>query len=186
MADNNEKMDIVDFYINLGEEVFGAEARKQEWKDWQEKQKKEEDPIECYCYDIRGEMADYEITYEENKQNEATKVRTLIALEKRKIEDERQPPKPAGMTNLQWQKEMRNKKRLLAEKKQQGRSDRNLKQNITPLQLFSKRLDKISCRCEAEEMRAGRFCDTCRLIVKINEYTLDLFKRASQGRTSYI
>jgi hypothetical protein len=35
------------------------------------------------------------------------------------------------MTKLQWQKEMRNKKRLLAEKKQQGRSDRNLKQNIT-------------------------------------------------------
>ena len=90
------------------------------------------------------------------------------------------------MTKLQWQKEMRNKKRLMEEKRQQGRSDWNLEQNITPIRLFSKRLDKISCRCKAEEMRAGRFCDTCKLIVKINEYTLDLFKQASQGRTSYI
>jgi hypothetical protein len=64
MTDNNKKMDIVEFYINKAEELLGAEAKKREWKDWQEKLRKEEDPIERYCYDIRGERADYEITYE--------------------------------------------------------------------------------------------------------------------------
>jgi hypothetical protein len=163
-----------------------AEAKKREWKDWQEKLRKEKDPIERYCYDIHGERADYEITYEEMKEDMATIVRAMIAIDEQNRDAERQPTKPDGMTKLQRQREMRNKKRLLAEKRKQLQSDWNLKQNITPFRLFSKRLDKIRCRCKAEEMRAGRFCDTCKLILKINEYTLDLFKRASQGRTSYV
>jgi hypothetical protein len=36
----------------------------------------------------------------------------------------------------------------------------------------------------AEEMRRGIFCDTCKLIVKVNDYMMDLFKMASQGRTT--
>jgi hypothetical protein len=155
-------------------------------KGWQNKQRKEEDPLERYCYDIRGERAAYEITYEEMKENMAANVMHMIAIEEQERDVERQPTKPDGMTKLQWQKESRNKKRLSAEKRKQGQSDWNLKRNLAPLQLFSKRIDKISCRCEAEEMRAGRFCDTCKLIVRINEYTLDLFKRASEGTTSYI
>jgi hypothetical protein len=120
------------------------------------------------------------------KENMVANMKPMIALEEQERDAERQPTKPDGMTKLQWQKEIRNKKRLIIEQRKQGQSDWNLKQNLTPFQLFSNRLDKISCRCEAEEMRAGRFCDTCKLIVKINEYTLDLFKRASQGRTSYV
>jgi hypothetical protein len=120
------------------------------------------------------------------KENIAANVRHMIAIEEQERDAKRQPNKPDGVTKMQWQKESRNIKRLIIEQRKQGQADWNLKRNLTPLQLFSKRLDKISYRCEAEEMRAGRFCDTCKLIVKINEYTLDLFKRASQGRTSYI
>jgi hypothetical protein len=55
--------------------------KKREWKDWQEKQRKEEDPIERYCYDIRGERAIYEITYEEMRENMATNVKHMISIE---------------------------------------------------------------------------------------------------------
>ena len=98
---------------------------------------------------IRGERAAYEITYEEMKENMASNVMHMIAIEEQERDAERQPTKPDGMTKLQWQKESRNKKRLIIEQRKEGQSDWNLKRNLTPFQLFSKRLDKISCRCEA-------------------------------------
>lgn len=61
-----------------------------------------------------------------------------------------------------------------------------LETDKNPLNLFLERLAKVGCRCEAEQMRSGEFCDTCKLVAKINEFTLDLFKRAAQGRTSFI
>jgi hypothetical protein len=183
MTDNNKKKDAFGFNLNTAEESGKALKQKNENGMIGKKNKGKK---YRYCYDIRGELADYEITYEEMRENIAASVKAMIAIEDQKRDAERQPTKPDGMTNLKWQKESRNKKRLIIEKRKQGQSDWNIKRNLTPLQLFSKRLDKISCRCEADEMRAGRFCDTCKLIVKINEYTLDLFKRASEGTTSYI
>src|SRR6266705_428585 len=113
-------------------------------KSWQNKQRKEKDPIERYCYDIRGERAAYEISYEEMKENMVANVRHMIAIEDQEREAERRPTKPDGMTKLQLQKESRNKKRLVIEQRKQGQSDSNLKRNLTPLQFFSKTLDKIS------------------------------------------
>src|SRR2546427_5741310 len=105
-------------------------------KGWQNKQRKEEDPIERYCYDIRGERATYEITYEEMKENMAANVMHMSAIEEQERDAERQPTKPDGMTKLQWLKERRNKERLLAEKRKQGQSDWNLKRNFTPYNCF--------------------------------------------------
>jgi hypothetical protein len=44
--------------------------------------------------------------------------------------------------------------------------------------MFIDRLHKVSmgCECTAEGIRQGVFCKTCRLIVKVNECTLQLFK----------
>jgi hypothetical protein len=78
-------------------------------EEFQEKQKKEKDPIERYCYEIRCERAAYEITYEEMRENMVANVKHMIALEEQEREAERQPTKPDGMSKLQWQKESRNK-----------------------------------------------------------------------------
>jgi len=32
-----------------------------------------------------------------------------------------------------------------------------------------RRIDKIACESEAEEMRAGQFCNTCNLLEKVND-----------------
>ena len=90
-----------------------------------------------------------------------------------------------GMTKEE-QKEERRKRRLVREERKQLESDRNLEYCGTPLRLLSERIDKIGCECEAEQMRQGRFCDTCKLLVKVNDYILDLFKRESEGRGSII
>jgi hypothetical protein len=58
-------------------------------KGWQSKQRKKEDPIERYCYDIRGERAAYEITYEEMKENMAANVKAIIAIDDQEREAER-------------------------------------------------------------------------------------------------
>ena len=92
--------------------------------------------------------------------------------------------KPEGMTNKQWSKEKRKTKRLKREERNQEEADRMLELQ-SPHRLFRQRVDKIGCRCEAEEMRRGIFCDTCKLMRRANEYMLDLFKNTSQGRTSF-
>jgi len=56
--------------------------------------------------------------------------------------------------------------------KKQHEKDRELEQQATPFVLLSKRLEEIGCECEGERIRvAGEYCDTCRLLVKVNEYT---------------
>ena len=39
---------------------------------------------------------------------------------------------------------------------------------------------EIGCRCQVEDMRQGVFCDTCRLLVRVHKYMLDLFKEAAK------
>ena len=92
--------------------------------------------------------------------------------------------KPDGMTNKQWIEEKRKRKRLRKEERFQEEADRILERQ-SPIYMFRQRVDEIGCRCEAEEMRRGIFCETCKLIRRVNEYMLDLFKNASQGRTAF-
>jgi hypothetical protein len=93
--------------------------------------------------------------------------------------------KPEGMTNKEWVEEKRKRMRLEKEERMQQESDRKLKWNASPFRAFSKTVDRIGCRCKAEEIRKGVYCDTCKLIVRVHEYTLDLFKNTSQGRTTF-
>jgi hypothetical protein len=74
------------------------------------------------------------------------------------------------MTGIEKEEE-RKKRRLVGE-------ERN--------HLIEKRIRKLRCECEAEKMRQGIFCPTCRLLVKVNDYLLDLFKDAAEGRSSVI
>lgn len=150
-----------------------------------------EDPIERYCYDIREEVADYEISFKEHLRQEEErehriKIRLVEEAKDIRLARDFLTNKPSGMTKTQWTKEKRKRKRLDKEEMNRQQLDSNLKQYGSPLSLFSKRLKKIGCRCEAEAMRRGIFCDTCRLLVNVNRYMLDLFKNTSQGRTSVI
>jgi hypothetical protein len=156
---------------------------RQEWKEWQKQVKQEEDPIEGYCNTIRGITPDYEISYEDKKQREEENWN----YRKEMFEKEKESWNKSmeEMTKAE-QKEEKRKRRLAREERKQLESDRNLKYHGTPSRLLSERIDKVGCECEAEQMRHGIFCDTCKLLVKVNDYILDLFKRESEGRGSII
>jgi hypothetical protein len=68
--------------------------------------------------------------------------------------------------------------------KKQREKDRQL-ENTSPITVFERRIGEIGCECEGERIRvAGEYCDTCRLIVKVDEYMMNLFRNAAQGRIS--
>jgi hypothetical protein len=87
-------------------------------------------------------------------------------------------------------------KRIIHEKKmareERDRQESNFKFvcNNSPKRRFeSEVLDKIQCQCyfNSEEMRrTGNICKACVLILKVREYTLNLFKDAAQGRSTIL
>jgi hypothetical protein len=89
-----------------------------------------------------------------------------------------QRKKPEGMTNKQWQDLKREKKLELKEEKQRRQSDKELESN-SPFHMLSKRIEKIDCNCKAEDMRQGRYCNTCQLLGRVNEYLEDRFRIAA-------
>lgn len=161
---------------------------RQEWKENQEEVRKEEDPIEQYSNKILGIIPDYEISYEEQKkiEQENWEYRSKLGHEMLEREAEVTRDKPEGMTKKEWDKERRKKKRLLREEEKEGKANFELRYRGTPNHLIEKRIKKIPCDCTAEKMRQGIFCETCRLLVRVNEYMLDLFKDASEGRSTVV
>lgn len=170
-------------------------AEREDWKDYQDKEKKEEDVIVQYSNKILGIKPDYNRSYDENEEyNE--RVRKLIDSKKIKSESEirqenhdaafdrmliRHMPKP-GMTDKEW----RNAKRLAKEEERQIYSDSHLRIRGNASWLLNERIDKIPCDCAAEEMRQGKFCKTCKLLARVNDYMLSLFKDASEGRSTIV
>jgi hypothetical protein len=70
------------------------------------------------------------------------------------------------------------------EHERQLRLDRRLELKMTPICLFEDQVDKIGCECEAEGIRQGQYCDTCRLITKVNNHMMKLFKDFAEGRST--
>lgn len=171
--------------LGLQEAKKALLVEKREWLDYCNEQKKREDPIERYSYDIRCEIADYELSFEEHQKETEELWQMREALLKEEQDAQTIGVKPEGMTNKEWSKEKRKRKRLYREEVKQRESDKRLEWDATPFRVFCKRVSKIECRCEAEAMRTGIFCDTCKLIIKVNEYMLDLFKNTSQGRSTF-
>jgi hypothetical protein len=48
--------------------------------------------------------------------------------------------------------------------------------------LVNNKIDAIGCQCEAEEIRQGRYCKTCNLMLKVDKYMMSLFKDAAEVR----
>lgn len=160
---------------------------KKEWSEYCKRKLREEEPIERYCYDVRGIVPDYDLSFEEHLKSwkEGIKIREARTQKfDNEIEEEASGfyrVKPEGMTNKQWIEEKRKRKRLKREERNQEEADRML-QRQSPIHMFGHTVDKIGCECKTEEMRKGIFCNTCKLIIMVNEYVQDLFKKASQKR----
>jgi hypothetical protein len=83
-------------------------------------------------------------------------------------------------TKTQWLKHLKNQRRLEKQRTQEARADWKLRMN-TPIHLLEKTIRKIGCRCKPEDMRQGVFCDTCRLLVLVHKYLMNLFKEAAES-----
>lgn len=168
---------------------------KQEWEQDMEEQKRTEHPIEKYCYDILGEVPDYKMTFEqiqkEQEENIAYREKLREEWLQRKSWDlhrqsAQRPPADWTKSKAEWAKELRHKKRLQRVEELQSKADFDLRFHHSPMSEYKELLNKIPCRCKAEDMRQGRVCETCRLLIKVHDYTLQLFKDAAQGRMSGI
>lgn len=95
--------------------------------------------------------------------------------------------KPPELTKTQWKKEHSKKRKAEREEEKQRRADDELERN-SPSKMFHRMTDELdeACECEAEKMRQGEFCDICKLVTKVREYMLDVFKAAAEGRASFV
>jgi hypothetical protein len=169
-------------------------ARRQEYKETQEEKKKEQLPIERYCGAILDLRPTYDFSYEEalklwkegQKENED---RTNATIQQR-IERVRDRVKPEGITNKEWQREkqgnkLRAKEQGVRTDVQRDRDDK-FKEENSPNWVMRDTLDKITCMCEVDELRAGECCKTCKVLRKVHEYMLNMFKDAAEGRSTII
>ncbi len=91
-----------------------------------------------------------------------------------------------GVTEDQWWKQIRRRRDELKQQEKQRTLDRKLENNSPTMQVLD-RLDKIrfeGCKCTAEFMRSNQICPVCRLMRKVYDYTLELFKETAGGRLS--
>jgi len=84
--------------------------------------------------------------------------------------------------------EVRHKKRFNIESRKQRDLDWDFAFNNSPFHKYrSDVLNNIGCECHNENMRlTGNVCKTCKLMLKVREYTINLFKDAAEGRKSFI
>jgi hypothetical protein len=164
---------------------------RQDFKERQDKARnKKISPIEHYCNVIRNITPNYELTYEEYKElgNKSEEYRNKLRdedIKRNKILHDK-IPKPEGINKTKWERQQRRIRRMVREEIRQEEKDSELELHSTPSYLFSKVIDEIGCECKGEEIRAGNYCNTCKLLVRVNEYLHHLFKAASQGRSTII
>ena len=90
--------------------------------------------------------------------------------------------KGEGITKTQRIEEIRKKiKVLVDERKERKREvDRPVFEK-SPKEMFLMAIEQIDCECETDSI-----CETCKLLNKAWEYTIQLFKYATEGRSSYV
>lgn len=80
--------------------------------------------------------------------------------------------KPHELTKTQWKKEQSKKRKAQKEEQKQRRADTELEHN-SPSKMFHWMTDELyeACECEAEKMRLGEFCDICKLVTRLRQYS---------------
>lgn len=186
--DNNDKPYITHIREDCGE--CKDKKYREEFLRNQEEERKEHQakPILNYAHKIRGSQPYYAGTYEEYKERQE-KSRKVRDANIKALSDSNS----AELSNLcgnkeitTWLKNMKHHRREQKEEKKGRLANNKLKYEYNPARLLQKTIDKVGRRCEAELMRQGIFCETCRLFVRVNEYMLSLFKDGADGRSSYI
>lgn len=88
-----------------------------------------------------------------------------------------------GMTQEEWWKRVERKRQELKEKRKEWEADEKLR-NESPTWQIMRELDVVryGCKCKPELMRQGQFCPVCRLMIKVHEYALRIFKDTAEGR----
>jgi hypothetical protein len=166
-------------------EIEDREESKKYFEETIMPQKESETELEKYCRDIRGEVADWELTFEEfyKQQKEHEKSRDKILTEFEQLQNSfDNTRRPKGISNKEWEKRRKRIKRELREQRKQKELDDKLVFTMSPLAMMEDKISSIRCRCEAEQIRAGHYCDTCKLLVKVNDFLMRLFKDTAQGR----
>jgi hypothetical protein len=93
--------------------------------------------------------------------------------------------KPEGMTDKEWTLKKREARKLHREIKKESNDDLDLKYHGSATGIFNDRVDKLHymCYCTGRDIRNGRVCKICKLSKKVDEYMLNLFKDAAEGRS---
>jgi hypothetical protein len=144
-----------------------------------------ETEVERLCKKIKGIKPVYEMTFKEywelhkareermNKRIKSThrEITGSIILHKQ----------PKGMANKEWTEAKRRYRRQQKEDNAKRRADNAIKET-TPIRLFDKKVSDMgyACDCTADEMRQGIFCDICKIVLKIDEYTMTLLRRDAE------
>lgn len=187
-------------------ECTEKEARD-EHKNFQERLRKEAEvnPLIKYGHDINNTVPFWEISYEMERKRIESKSESSIessALSREWSEEQKyiarnfkqqlpykdRPADCNDMSEEQWWKHVYKRRLELKEKAKQRELDEELRHN-SPTRQILRMLGTVyggggsGCECKAEYMRQGQFCPVCRLMVKVWEYTKNIFKDAAQGRS---
>jgi len=168
--------------LHVGTYAYEIKQARIDFKEECEYEKKNETEVERLCNKIKGIKPIYEMTFEEywKALKERSKIRNEIAHELmygRKILHKQ----PIGMTKKQWIEAKRKLRRQQKEDNAKLRADEAI-ERTTPIRLFDKKLTEMyhACDCDADEMRQGIFCDICKIVLKVDEYTMTLLKREAE------
>jgi hypothetical protein len=179
-------------------EVYRPLTKREEYAESCRKSKENEDLIERYCYDIRGIIPWYDITYDEKESLLARRVEAAAKsteLTEQQQEDQEfqrtleilyRTKKPEGMSDKEWAAKKREARKLRREIKKENDDDFELKYQGSATGIFNDRVGKLHymCYCTGRDIRNGRVCKVCKLSKKVDEYMLNLFKDAAEGRAS--
>lgn len=182
-ANDNDKnedkdKDTSDFILKRADELNknpGAKRRK-EYEEMREEKREQDTTIEKYCRRIRDEEPFFERSFEEYEMGQAARESSVHNLmEEHDLENKEIPE---GI-KTHWFKEKRRKKQEIKDKKKHEKEDNEYLHKMSPYYKFLEMIDKIDCRCNADSIRKGEVCSTCRLIGKVSEFTLRLFEDAA-------
>ena len=97
------------------------------------------------------------------------------------VQDMRIVDRPAGMSKEEWHTQKESNRRYRDELLAEQKLNKKLRENSATWVLHH-RVGDINCYCTGEGLRNGRVCKLCKLARRVDDYMLNLFKDAAEGR----
>jgi hypothetical protein len=154
--------------------------------------------IRHYCSLINSRLRSYDIrSFNDKEKKEQSKLEwdrfqdfssiksdlTLLDIHmKREDFLDRKPPR---MTDAEYVKKKRELRKVIRQEHKESEADSTLRMN-TPSRIHAdKAMYGIAfyCECTAENLRRGIYCGPCKLMLKVDDYMMRLFKDAAEGRS---